>query len=105
MNKSQLAITNSGLTKYEMAFMGLPAIVISNNKKHAELMDDFASCGTIVHLGVKEEVTEEDVLLAVDELINHRKKREQMSNAGRELIDNKGIERIINCIPEELIYA
>jgi len=32
MNKSQLAITNSGLTKYEMAFMGLPAIVISNNK-------------------------------------------------------------------------
>ena len=105
MNKSQLAITNSGLTKYEMAFMGLPAIVISNNKKHAELMDGFASCGTIVHLGVKEEVTEEDVLLAVDELINHRKKREQMSNAGRELIDNKGIERIINCIPEELIYA
>jgi spore coat polysaccharide biosynthesis predicted glycosyltransferase SpsG len=68
-------------------------------------MDNFASRGTIVHLGVKEDVAEEDVLHAVDELINHRKKREQMSNAGRKLIDNKGIERIIDCIPEELIYA
>ena len=105
MNESQLAITNSGLTKYEMASMGLPAIVISNNDKHADLMDDFANYGTLVHLGNNEEVTEENILRAVTALMKDEIKREKMSNAGKQLVDGKGIERIFNYIPEKLIYV
>ena len=105
MNESQLAITNSGLTKYEMGNMGLPAIVISNNSKHAALMVDFASYGTVVHLGANEKVTEENILDAVIALMNDEIIREKMSNAGKQLIDGKGIERIFDSIPGELIYA
>jgi UDP-2,4-diacetamido-2,4,6-trideoxy-beta-L-altropyranose hydrolase len=105
MNKSQLAITNSGLTKYEMASMGLPAIVISNNDKHADLMDDFANYGTLVHLGANEEVTEETILGAVTKLIKDEINRGKMSNAGKQLVDGKGMERIFDSIPGEMIYA
>lgn len=105
MNESQLAITSSGLTKYEMANMGLPAIVISNNCKHADLMEDFAGHGTVVHLGAIEEVTEDIIFGAVTALMKDKLNREKMSNAGKQLIDGKGIERIFDCIPGELIYA
>ena len=105
MNESQLAITNSGLTKYEMANMGLPAIVISNNSKHATLMVEFASYGTVVHLGANEEVTEETILNAVTKLIKDEIIREKMSNAGKQLVDGMGIKRIFDSIPREMIYA
>jgi UDP-2,4-diacetamido-2,4,6-trideoxy-beta-L-altropyranose hydrolase len=105
MNESQLAITNSGLTKYELAIMGLPAIVISNNGEHADLMADFAIYGTLVHLGNNEEVMEENILCAVTALMKDEIKREKMSNAGRQLVDGKGIKRIFNCIPGKMINA
>jgi spore coat polysaccharide biosynthesis predicted glycosyltransferase SpsG len=105
MSESQLAITNSGLTKYEMANMGLPAIVISNNSKHAALMVEFASYGTVVHLGANEEVTEETILGAVTALIKDEINRGKMSNAGKQLVDGKGMERIFDSIPGEMIYA
>ena len=105
MSESQLAITNSGLTKYEMANMGLPAIVISNNSKHAALMFEFASYGTVVHLGANEEVTEENILDAVTALIKDEIKRKIMSNAGKQLVDGNGIERIFNSIPGKIIHA
>jgi len=105
MSESQLAITNSGLTKYEMANMGLPAIVISNNSKHAALMVEFASYGTVVHLGANEEVTEETILCAVTALIKDEIKRKIMSTAGKQLVDGMGMERIFDSIPREMIYA
>jgi spore coat polysaccharide biosynthesis predicted glycosyltransferase SpsG len=105
MSESQLAITNSGLTKYEMANMGLPAIVISNNSKHAALMVEFASYGTVVHLGANEEVTEETILGAVTGLIKDKINRGKMSNAGKQLVDGEGMERIFDSIPREMIYA
>jgi len=105
MNESQLAITNSGLTKYEMGNMGLPAIVISNNSKHAALMVEFASYGTVVHLGANEEVTEENILGAVISLMKDEIIRKKMSNAGKQLVDGMGMERIFDSIPREMIYA
>ena len=103
MNESQIAITNSGLTKYEMASMGLPAIVISNTK-HAELMDDFAKYGTLVHLGNNEKVTEENIFSAVTALMKDEIKRGKMSIAGKQLVDGNGFERIFNYIPDKLIF-
>lgn len=105
MNKSQLAITNSGLTKYEMGYMGLPAIVISNNSKHASLMDDYTSYGSVVHLGDNKDVTEEVIIDAVTKLIKDGKNREKMSKSGRRLVDGKGVEKIYNSIPKKVIYA
>ena len=104
MNESQLTITNSGLTKYEMAYMGLPAIIITNSKKYAPLMDDFASYGSAMHIGYSEDVTNENIINGVYELIDDRKKRQKMSELGKQLVDGHGIERIFKCIPGYLIY-
>ena len=100
MNESQLAITNSGLTKYEMANMGLPTIIITNSREYNTLMDDFASYGTAVCLGSNDDVTVESILKSVWQLINDRKKRKKMSSLGKQLVDGQGSERIFNYIPK-----
>lgn len=105
MKNSQLTITNSGLTKYELANMGLPTIMITTSREHVTLMDDFASYGTALHLGYCEDVTKETILNSVYELINDNDKRKKMSELGKQLVDGHGIERIFNSIPGNLIYA
>ena len=68
-------------------------------------MVDFVSYGTVVHLGANEEVMEENILDAVIALLKDEKIRKKMSNAGKQLVDRKGMERIFDSIPKEMIYA
>jgi UDP-2,4-diacetamido-2,4,6-trideoxy-beta-L-altropyranose hydrolase len=90
MSESDIAIINSGLTKYETSAVGLPSIVISNNK---------------YHLGPESEVKKDQISEAVAYLVNDYEKRQKMSNAGKSLIDGNGVARIFSEIPRELIYA
>jgi len=105
MSKSDIAVVNSGLTKYETSAVGLPSIIISNNEYHSELMNDFAKYDTVRHLGSvnkvnKHQIAEEIICLAKD-----YKKRLQMSEAGKLLIDGKGVDRIFSEIPRGLLDA
>ena len=68
-------------------------------------MDDFANYGTAIHLSQNDKFTEENFLDVVFELMRDKKKRSEMSQAGKKLVDGKGIERIFNFIPQNLIHA
>jgi len=105
MTESDIAIINSGLTKYETSAIGLPSIVISNNKYHSELMNDFATYGTVLHLGPVNMLKKHKISEAVTNLAKDYKMRKQMSDAGKALIDDKGIDRICTEISKELTYA
>jgi len=91
MAESDMAIINSGLMKYEAAAVGLPAIVISNNEYHSEVIRPFAEFGSIVHY-------KRDISEAVVGLVGDRERRQQMSDAGRVLIDGGGVTRIFSQI-------
>jgi UDP-2,4-diacetamido-2,4,6-trideoxy-beta-L-altropyranose hydrolase len=103
MAKSDIAIINSGLTKYETAAVGLPSIVISNGAYHAEMMVPFAEYGTSLHLGAVNDVKEGDISEAVVHLIDNKEQRRRMAVAGRRLMDGGGIARILAEIPTHLI--
>lgn len=105
MSESDIAIINSGLTKYETSAVGLPSIVISNNKYHSEIMNDFAQYGSVLHLGTGSEVKKDQISKAVIYLVNDYEKRQKMSNAGKSLIDGDGVAKIFSEIPRELFYA
>lgn len=98
MAESDMAIINSGLMKYEAAAVGLPAIVISNNEYHSEVIRPFAEFGSIVHLGPVNDVNKRDISEAVVGLVGDRERRQQMSDAGRVLIDGGGVTRIFSQI-------
>lgn len=105
MSSSDIAIINSGLTKYESSAVGLPSIVISNNERHAKLMEQFAKYGSILHLGSVSEVSKHKIINTVTNLVSDYDKRKQMSKHGKSLIDGKGIDRLFTEIPWDLIYA
>lgn len=105
MSESDIAIINSGLTKYEISATGLPGIVISNNEKQCKTMNEFAKCGSVIHLGEVNAVQTHQITYAVRTLINNYNKRKQMSDIGKSLIDGKAMDRIFSEIPKELINA
>lgn len=96
MSDSDIAIINSGLTKYEAVSLGLPCVVISNNDYHSELMNDFNKYNVILHLGTVEKVKSNQISGAINFLSRDFKKRLQMAANGKSLIDGFGVERIFS---------
>jgi len=100
---SDLAITAGGLTKYETAATGTPSIVISQTDREAEMTKQFERTGATIHLGLISEVYEEDIVEAIEKLLKDYVLRTEMSRRGKNLVDGKGVERIISEIPQELL--
>ena len=96
---ADLAITGGGLTKYETAVTGTPTIIISQIVREAERNREFEKEGTALHLGLGSEVEEQDIVEAVEKLLGDYALRVEMAERGRNLVDGKGIERIISEIP------
>jgi UDP-2,4-diacetamido-2,4,6-trideoxy-beta-L-altropyranose hydrolase len=91
---ADLAISATGLTKYELARTGTPAILVSTDPAHATAHQAFDDANTAWHLGIAEEISEECLSEALWNLITNAKVREKMSNNGQALIDGHGAMRI-----------
>ena len=100
---SDLAITGGGLTKYETAVTGTPTIIISQTVREAEKTEEFEREGTASHLGLGSEVAEDAIVEAVERLVGDCALRAEMAKRGRNLVDGRGIERIISEIPVEVL--
>lgn len=89
-----LAITTSGLVKYELAATSTPGIVMSIDDIHDRINRPFAESGAIVDLGTK--VSPQLIECQVTSLLDNYDARNAMAQAGRRLIDGKGAERVIS---------
>jgi len=100
---SDLAITGGGLTKYETAVTGTPSIAISHFDEEAKRTEEFARGGSILHLGLISKIRQEDIAEATNRLLEDYALRAEISKRGRNLVDGKGIERIISEIPQQIL--
>jgi UDP-2,4-diacetamido-2,4,6-trideoxy-beta-L-altropyranose hydrolase len=98
MRWCDLAITSTGLTKYELAFTGTPSLQISIDALHAEIHTAFSTLGTARHLGVHSDVRAETVAREVKRLVSDVVERRRMSETGREVVDGRGGERIVTAL-------
>lgn len=89
-----LAITTSGLIKYELAATSTPGILISIDDFHHHVNQPFAESGAVIDLGIK--VSPQLIEYQVLELLDSVDMRLGMAQAGRRLIDGRGAVRIIN---------
>ena len=101
---SDLTMATSGLTKYELAAAGTPAILISPDDMHARANAPFAALGTAVDLGAAKQVTPANIATALRALLDNTEDRSAMSRAGRNTVDGRGAARIANAL-KELAYA
>ena len=95
---ADIAIAAGGSTNWELAFMGLPIIVITIADNQKAIAAELDRQGAIINLGWHQDVTIEQIGLVLRELIGDRPKRETMSKKGRELVDGNGAKRVISKI-------
>lgn len=96
---ADLSISASGLTKYELAATGTPAILISIDDVHDRLNQDFMKLGSAIdlHLNRDPDIIAKTVL----GLLHDVEKRNALSQAGRAAIDGRGVSRILERIQNE----
>lgn len=95
-----IAISASGLTKYELAATGTPAILFSIDTKHDFDNRPFAELRTAIDMGLSTQSTE--FAEKTFNLLNNLIEREEMMQTGLELIDGKGAHRLMTEFTKEL---
>jgi len=95
MEWADLAVCAGCTTCWELAFMGVPALVIilaDNQQANAEALE---AEGVSVNLGWYSRLCREKIAQKLFEIANSENIRAQMSRRGRFLVDGKGIERVL----------
>jgi len=101
--KSDIVFTNSGLTKYETMYLGIPTFTFSINEDHKELMDLFEKeTKSIIHLGNVNSLKENVIAEHLENFILDFDKRKRFSERGKKLIDGNGLDRILNQVLMEI---
>jgi spore coat polysaccharide biosynthesis protein SpsF len=97
-----LALAAFGVTAYELAACGVPALYLCLTEDHAESASAFESAGMGVSLGLAERALPRDVARAVWTLLSSPARRREMRAAGLQTIDGDGASRIATDIAHAL---
>lgn len=102
MKDSDIAIASFGVTAYELACMGVPAIYLCLSSDHQESASVFQNQGLALNMGEYTGVSTEDLAQAVYLLLHDRERRDYMAGKGPQLVDGRGsyrtAEKIIKSI-------
>lgn len=92
--EADIVLCSGGMTVFEIAALGRPGLVLSQNAREEARMRKFASEGSILHLGLGTEVDPTVIRQSVADLLNERERRRRMSEAGAKLVDAFGATRV-----------
>jgi len=93
---ADLAISAAGSTCWEMAFLGLPAILVIAAKNQEAVAIRMQEHGAAINLGWYNFLDKDKINNTLTSLLHNDKQRLEMSKTGNQLIDGKGCKRIIS---------
>jgi len=91
---ADLALAAFGVTAYELAAFGVPALYLCLNDDHALSASAFEQAGIGVSLGVAETTSDAEIADGVRRLLNDAARRRDMRTAGLMTVDGEGHARI-----------
>jgi UDP-2,4-diacetamido-2,4,6-trideoxy-beta-L-altropyranose hydrolase len=94
--KSDIAISAGGTSCYEMAYFGIPNIIISIADNQINSSKELHNKIVSIYLGDKNEIKSSDLVKKINELINDYDLRLKMSNNGKKFVDGNGKKRIVD---------
>lgn len=92
---ADVAVSAGGITIWELAFMGLPGLVMVTADNQLSIAKSVDKAGVAAELGWHADVTSGDVRKALAQLLGSKKVRASMSRQGRLLVDGEGSQRVI----------
>jgi len=94
MAQSDLAVASFGMTAYELAAIGVPAIYLCLTEDHAESASAFVKEGMAISLGIFTQVSEEMIAKEINALLNNKSLLSKLTGNAKKHIDGKGTIRI-----------
>jgi spore coat polysaccharide biosynthesis predicted glycosyltransferase SpsG len=92
---ADLAVIAGGMTKYEAAAAGVPALVLAQVRHQEAPAERFAAAGSATYLGPAGRVDAARIARGADALLPDAGRRRGMSEAGRRLVDGRGVARVV----------
>ena len=92
---------SGGMSVYEIAALGTPGLVLTQNAREDRRMREFSRFGTIEYLGLGVDVDETTILDAVRQILSDQGRRRAMSVKGRALVDGYGAARAAEIVLEQ----
>ncbi len=98
---ADMAITATGSTCWEIAYMGLPALVIATARNQKHVARHLQSSAAARFVGWHDAIDEGDIAAAVEQLLANPDLRRRMSLAGRQTVPTVGnfnvVEALMRC--------
>ena len=91
---ADVAISAAGTTCWELAFMGLPSLVIAVADNQRPVAESFEAVGAARSLGWHEDLANDEVSNILSGLLRDPNKREDMARMGGKLVDGGGVDRV-----------
>jgi spore coat polysaccharide biosynthesis protein SpsF len=91
---ADMALCAFGVTAYELAACGVPAIYLGLTGDHAASASAFADAGMGISLGLADKVSDAEIARTVQWLLNKPQARREMRKQGLTLLDGQGAVRI-----------
>ncbi|MCY6370405.1 UDP-2,4-diacetamido-2,4,6-trideoxy-beta-L-altropyranose hydrolase [Clostridium ganghwense] len=98
MEKCDIAVSACGSTLYEIAACGVPTlgIIIADNQEGvAKKLDEL---GAINNIGWYSKLTKDKFIDSFNELVLNLNMRKKMSHTGQNIINGRGVERIVKAL-------
>ena len=103
MWEADLAISAGGITLFELACIGIPALAVCGERFELETASRLEALGTVINLGFGGDLKYERLATAVDELDEDVPRRRRMGERGKRLVDGKGSGRIMTRIRDYVL--
>jgi len=100
-----LALAAFGVTAYELAAFGIPALYLCLSEDHALSASAFEITGMGQSLGLASKISDNEIAQAVTALLNDDSRRRSMRNMGLALIDGEGASRVAADLSERLVRS
>ena len=98
---ADIAISASGSTSWELAFMGLPALLIPLAANQEPLASGMDEAGAALDLGDWRMLSPETIGRELDRLAEDEQRRRTMSERGQALVDGLGSQRVVEALSAE----
>jgi UDP-2,4-diacetamido-2,4,6-trideoxy-beta-L-altropyranose hydrolase len=97
---ADLAVSAGGSTAWELAFMGVPSVVIILVDNQESIAKSVWRAGIGRLVGWHQQVTPEQIAKEVRELLVSTSERDKMGRWGQELVDGQGAMRVLSVLRE-----
>lgn len=100
---ADVAIAAAGTTAWELAYMGVPALLFSTADNQRPVAASLAAAGAARDLGGLEDLQVDRVAAAVQSLLESPADLGRMSARAREVVDGQGVSRVVTELKASLI--